>query len=362
MAPHKTRENHLSRVIPIVAVSVALIVVLTLSVLIYIPIPGKDPFARHPGDSFSIIQITDTQFLSQSYPQLYNNLTKWIVANSHPLNLQMVIHTGDIVNIPYKKGQWANANNAMMILYNNSVPYCWDAGNHDLQNTQTKNYTYIGENYSAFNPDIMKSKPYWVSSIYDGTSTAVKFSFKNYRFLVINVQFDANDSAMTWMKNLIAANPQANIIVATHNFLNGNAKYGFVKSPKDVTWAKNFELILNKYPNVFMTLNGHDIGSASPCAEKNVQYQREGVNREEIFFNMQYQYDQEGAAIARIYTFDMSNSTKPVVTAYEYATAGLPVYVHGFVKVFHLQGDTELYNAAPQYLSYKFSFNPQLIS
>jgi hypothetical protein len=77
---------------------------------------------------------------------------------------------------------------------------------------------------------------------------------------------------------------------------------------------------------------------------------------------MQYQYDQEGAAIARIYTFDMSNSSKPVVTAYEYATAGLPVYVHGFVKVFHLQGDTELYNAAPQYLSDKFSFNPQLIS
>ena len=48
----------------------------------------------------------------------------------------MVIHTGDIVQVANSTADWVNANNAMMQLYNNSVPYCWDAGNHDHLITQ----------------------------------------------------------------------------------------------------------------------------------------------------------------------------------------------------------------------------------
>ena len=43
----------------------------------------------------------------------------------------MVIHTGDIVQVANSTNDWINANNAMMQLYNNGIPYCWDAGNHD---------------------------------------------------------------------------------------------------------------------------------------------------------------------------------------------------------------------------------------
>jgi hypothetical protein len=277
----------------------------------------------------------------------------------------MVIHTGDVVDIANSTQQWTNANNAMMFLYNNSVPYCWDAGNHDLINDLTgkapNSYQYLGKNYPAFNPAIMSAKPYWVNSSYDGTSTAVKFSYKNYKFMVINVQYDGNSSVLAWMENLITANPTVNIIVATHNYLNGCANYGFWNNPIDIAWAKSFEAVLNKYPNVFMTLNGHDIGE-SPSAQKSVQIGKTGISREEIFFNMQGQYSKQGAAIARIYTFNVGNPSKPTITAYEYATAGLPVYVHGFVKILHLQGDVELYNAAPQYLAEKFSFSPHLIA
>ena len=48
-----------------------------------------------------------------------------------------------------------------------------------------------------------------------------------------------------------------------------------------VTWATNFENILNNYPNVFMTLNGHDISDGGTAYNKKVG------NREECFFNMQ---------------------------------------------------------------------------
>ena len=81
-------------------------------------------------DGFSLIQITDTQYLSDKNPELFNTLTNWIVENSNALNISMVIHTGDIVQNPLNLTNWQNANDAMMQLYNNGVPYCWDAGNH----------------------------------------------------------------------------------------------------------------------------------------------------------------------------------------------------------------------------------------
>jgi hypothetical protein len=49
--------------------------------------------------SFSIVQITDTQYLSSSYPSSGQQLTNWIVANNASYNFKMVIHTGDIVDV-----------------------------------------------------------------------------------------------------------------------------------------------------------------------------------------------------------------------------------------------------------------------
>ena len=50
-------------------------------------------------------------------------------------------------------------------------------------------------------------------------------------------------------------------------------------------------------------------------------------NREEIFFNRQEVDNQTGAATARIYTFNMSDPTNPVATAYTYQTYGTPQYI-----------------------------------
>jgi hypothetical protein len=274
---------------------------------------------------FSIVQISDTQYLSEALPSLYDGLTSWIASNSQALNLSMVVHTGDIVNDANVSAEWVNANAAMMTLYNDGVPYCWDAGNHDQIGTDgvsdgNVNGTYIGGNYPAFNVTIMRQEPYWVGDIFSGASTAVKFSFGNYRFMVVNVEYDANQTVLNWMESLLAANPNVNVIVATHNFLNGAGTYGTLAA-YDVTWATNFEKILNNYPNVFMTLNGHDYGEGGTADNLRVG------NREEVFFNRQEVDNQMGAATARIYTFDMSSPSSCVVTVSTYQTYNTPQYI-----------------------------------
>jgi hypothetical protein len=278
-------------------------------------------------DGFSVIQITDTQFLSASDPGLFDGLTSWIVDNSGALNLTMVIHTGDIVNVANSTVGWSNANNAMMQLYNNGVPYCWDAGNHDQLNSTNEagggdpDGSWLGGNYPAFNATLMSQEPYWVSSIFDGANTAVKFSYGNYSFMIINLEYDANQTVLDWMESLLVANPTVNVIVATHNFLNGYGTYGGNRNPNDIRWATNFEKLLNNYPNVFMTLNGHDANDGGTAYNKRVG------NREEIFFNMQEVDNQTGAATARIYALNMSDPANPVVTAYTYQTYGTPQYL-----------------------------------
>ena len=66
----------------LIVTGIVLVTVLCFSVFSFISAADNKLVNGHAGGCFSIIQITDTQFLSESYPQLYNNLTRWIVTSS----------------------------------------------------------------------------------------------------------------------------------------------------------------------------------------------------------------------------------------------------------------------------------------
>jgi hypothetical protein len=269
-------------------------------------------------DSFSIMQISDTQFLSVSFPQLFKDTTSWIVNNSATYNLKMVIHTGDIVdNINSTSGaysdpvQWNTANIAMSSLLNAGIPYCWDAGNHDQIPWNDASGTWLGSSYAAFNASNMRSNNYWVSDTADSKNTAVKFSYNGYEFLIINVEYKASNATLTWMRSLLDNNKGANVIVAAHTYLNVKGGYGFASAglPGEVAWCTSFKAILDSYPNVFLTLSGHD-----PTGTANMT--RVG-NREEIFFNRQAATTtagQTGCAAVRIYTFNLTSKNVSTTT------------------------------------------------
>jgi predicted MPP superfamily phosphohydrolase len=292
------------------------------------------------GDSFSIMQISDTQFLAVSQRQLFQDTTSWIVNNSANYNLKMVIHTGDIVdNINGTTGQsndpaqWDCANTAMLKLLNAGIPYCWDAGNHDQIPWNDPAGTWLGSSYTAFNATNMRSKPYWVSDAVDSKNTAVKFAYNNYEFLIINIEYKASNSTLDWMKALIENNRGTNVIIAAHTYLNVKGGYGFSSAglPGEVAWCTNLRTIIDGYPNVFLTLSGHD-----PSGSANTT--RVG-NRQEIFFNRQVvttSAGQTGSAAVRIYTFNLTSKRVDTTT-------------------YMLDNKTWLTNAANQ-----FSFNASL--
>jgi hypothetical protein len=93
--------------------------------------PARPPeaFPFVPG-SWTLVVLPDTQFYSESYPELFKDQTRWIVANKDRYNIKYVLHLGDIVNVPTATSQWINSKAAMSIL-DGQVPYALTTGNHD---------------------------------------------------------------------------------------------------------------------------------------------------------------------------------------------------------------------------------------
>ena len=174
----------------------------------------------------------------------------------------MVIHTGDIVDNATNLSQWQNANDSMGILLDAGIPYCWAAGNHDQLGLGldggNPNLDWLGSQYLAFNDTNKIAQSYWVDDYLDSKNTAVQFSYGQYSFLIINLEYHANSLALAWMKNIINKNMGSNVIVATHSYLNESAGYGYSINP---SWENNLRTILDKISDVFLTLSGHiDVG------------------------------------------------------------------------------------------------------
>jgi hypothetical protein len=238
--------------------------------------------------TFSIVWITDTQYLSRTYPLIFDNATNWIVNNKDAYNIKMVVHTGDVVNTYSDSTQWDYANHSMGILLDKDIPYCWDAGNHD----KNGNY-WIGQNCSAFNVTLVRGKTYWESDTSDGKNTAVHFDFSNWSFLTVNIEFEASDSVLDWASGILDMHLKSYCIVATHAYLNETAQY------YNSAWTTRFqERVLTNHSNVFMTLNGHRwlYGNANRTSVG---------NRNELLFDCQNLDSERGGATLRILSFNM---------------------------------------------------------
>jgi len=265
-----------------------------LLALVLLALPNTDLLASAQETHFSLIWITDTQYLAENNPSYNDALSRWIITNNQTYNIKMVIHTGDLVNDEGNKTQWQNANQSMGILLDNGIPYTWCAGNHDYNGS-----IYIGNQYAAFNPHIMANKSYWLSSVDTGMSNAVFFNVSGREYLIISIAYNANDTTLTWANNILDAYPQAYAIVVTHAYLDKQGRY--------TGWGENLkDTVLDKHANVFLTLSGHYYPTQG--------YRAKSGDRHELLFNQQDAYDKLGAASARVLTFDVGGDLIKVQT------------------------------------------------
>ena len=164
---------------------------------------GSSSFLKSD-DFFSIILLPDTQYYTSSYPEMIYKQMEWIVENKNPLNIQYVIHLGDITN-NNKEYAWEVADKSFKILENKGIPYSIVYGDNDMKNPG-KNY-YDGIRHTEYLHKYFpvsrfeKQSTWWSGGFYDPSvidNYYCLFNYKDYKFLIMNLELAPRSSVLKW--------------------------------------------------------------------------------------------------------------------------------------------------------------------
>lgn len=225
-----------------------------------------------PTESFTIAIIPDTQYLSESYPTHFSSLANWLAANASDLNLQLVVHVGDVVQVG-NTTQYDNADGPMATLFALGVPFIAAIGNHD---------------YDASSGDFGDSRPATLWNFYFGPAEYTSQAWFDGDFkdagasenmyltatlggrptLVLSLECFPRAAVMAWADEIIADHPLHEVIVVTHSYLfndgtrveDGTAHGPGAYSVTDAMsgahmWMGHFR----HHHNVVAVVNGHHI-------------------------------------------------------------------------------------------------------
>jgi hypothetical protein len=225
--------------------------------------------ANAQASEFTIVVLPDTQYYSQNNPAIFNRQTQWIADNAASLNIQLVLHEGDLVNKASSTTQWANADNAMKVLDSAGVPYIAVIGNRDYSGNSPSGRTAKATAFNTyFGPSRYAGKPYSLTSYSPGSNENFysTFTLGGQQFLVLALEFYPRQAVLDWANAVVAANPDKEVVLLTHSYTygdntrvgrcdaDGKEKYNLVSdNDGDQVWDK----LVRRHANFSLVLSGH---------------------------------------------------------------------------------------------------------
>jgi hypothetical protein len=205
------------------------------------------------GENFySIVLVPDTQYSASRDPQLMTAQFDYLAESADELNLQMVLHEGDVVNCTVCSGQWDRAYKAIKKI-DGVVPFVIAAGNHDMLDyresivhpglEETTGHELLegevrpdfrrggdtklgsgllGLRTSNFNAMLKRFKHYDVDGYFkrgDYLNTYSLFEAGGTKYVVLNLQFGPPDAVLTWAGGVASKYWSRHVIVLTHDYL-----------------------------------------------------------------------------------------------------------------------------------------------
>jgi hypothetical protein len=202
--------------------------------------------------------IPDTQGLAlrPEYNQYYSMMADWIVAQKSNLNIQAVLHVGDITH-NNTVAQWEVASAALNQIKDAGIPFIPCRGNHD----DIVGYNqYFG--YGTFQEFASVGK----YSDTDARNYYVELEVEGEPYLIFSVDFGPNDDVMEWVSSEIHDHPAHHVMLVTHSYMYpdgthtspddpGNPKlyYGSSANTGEEMWTE----YLQQHPNVEGVFSGH---------------------------------------------------------------------------------------------------------
>lgn len=241
--------------------------------------------------SWSMILIPDVQ----SYVKFERNhgilelMTSWVGEQIEPLNIQMVLGTGDLVEHNSwltpdgKQGdqagiqQWKAVSRAFERL-DGRVPYLNATGNHDygvksVENRKTNYDTFFPVDRNRLSQRLLKEAGFNADNQPSLVNAAYEFlSPFNEKYLFLVLEFAPRDETIEWAKKVIGDNKYKNhrVILLTHSYLNSknehivkenypleNGNYGRAVFEKLVQPSSNIEMVFSGHIGTPDDFEGH---------------------------------------------------------------------------------------------------------
>lgn len=202
--------------------------------------------------AYSMAVVGDTQTLTSKYPDTLAGLYDWIANNAEAKKMKWVFGLGDITDTDTDE-EWTLAK-AQFAKLDGVVPYSVIRGNHDSAEKFVNAFPY-----SEFSGKIDGSMSE------DMLNTYQKFTVGDTKYMVVNLDWGAPDEAVAWANEVIAKNPQYNVIVSTHAYLNSDGTtldsedegaptdYSSLNNNGDELWNE----LIKKHKNIVLVLSGH---------------------------------------------------------------------------------------------------------
>ncbi|MBO1902914.1 lamin tail domain-containing protein [Leucobacter weissii] len=214
---------------------------------------------------FTIAWESDTQYYnrnegflagtggSDKFYQHQLNIHDFLRTERDALNLQYLMHTGDIVDGSKQDHQWQNADAAYRILDDIGLPYGVLAGNHDVDGAAA-DYTEYGQ---YFGEERFAANPWYGGSYKNNRGHYDLISANGLDLLVLYMGWpdnvsktELNTEDIEWMNSVIRQYPERKVWINLHEYMLTTGGLG--PFPQRV-----FDEVVATNPNVFAVGSGH---------------------------------------------------------------------------------------------------------
>ncbi|GAA1949715.1 hypothetical protein GCM10009717_14910 [Agromyces allii] len=231
------------------------------------PRHGADGEFEDPADyDLAISHITDTQYLSEAYPEVYADVVGWIAANRESRKIAFATHTGDLVQNWVDPGQQEDrarrefevASTMQAVLDDAGVPNSVLPGNHD--NKRGASNDLFNE---YFGPERYAGRPWYAGSIAPGDNSANFSTFERggARFLMLSLPYAYGERELAWAEQVVSSHPGHNVIVSTHEHVTPKLADVAAGRSTGSRWLSRggelWERVIAPNRNVVAVLSGH---------------------------------------------------------------------------------------------------------
>ena len=228
---------------------------------------AADGLLENPGDyDFAITHITDTQYLSESYPEVYAQLVSWIADNASERKIAFATHTGDLIqnwvdpdqNQVRARIEFERASAIQSILDDAGVPNSVLPGNHDSKRGVTED---LFNEY--FPPSRYEGTAWYGGSIApaDNSSNFSTFEHEGARFLMLSLPYAYGEREIAWAEEIVTSHPDYNVVISTHEHVMPKTLDEAAHRSSNSRWVSRggalWDRVIAPNRNVIVVLSGH---------------------------------------------------------------------------------------------------------